>query len=376
MTFKKNCSLFLPPSRLAFTLLLIFAVGSTASCLHAQTTKSSGTTSPASAHSQATSAAPDLDALRKAIGQGHASDALQQLDLAAQSNPVPNGVQRLRGVALYSQGKLQEAEKAFAEAIIQDPADRESIQMRGLTLFRLGRPDAAIPLLERARKDNEVAENHPNTPADPAYVLALCYLDTRRYDDARGAFALQFGFPPDSAPAYLLAARMLLRREYVPIAQQFAKKALEIQPRLPQAHLLLGEAALAGNHLDEAVKEFEQERELNPLEPSIYDRLGDAYIRQGTYDRAKLSLQEAILLEPNFTGPFILLGKVLLKQGDATGAATFLQHARTMDNQNYMAHSLLGQAYRQMGLVDEARKETDIAQKLQSASEPKLENIK
>jgi len=368
MTFQKNDIFRFVPFPVAKLLLLAFVATPDATSLRAQDSKANGmTTLPAS---------QSLDSLRKSIEQGHADEALVQLDREAQAVPVPGGVHRMRGVALYTQGKLQSADKAFADAIQQDPNDQESVQMRGLTLFRLGRPEAAIPLLERARKDNELAANRPSTPADPAYVLALCYLDTRRYDDARGAFATQFGFPPDSAPAYLLAARMLLRREYLPIAQQFAHKALQLQPRLPQAHLLLGEVALAGNHMDEAVKEFEQERDLNPLEPSIYDRLGDAYIRQGNYDRAKQSLQEAILLGPNFTGPFILLGKVLLKQGDAAGAANYLQHARSMDGQNYMAHNLLGQAYRQMGLIDEARKETDIAQKLQSASEPKLENIK
>ncbi len=67
------------------------------------------------------------------------------------------------------------------------PRDTESAQMRGLTLFRLGRPADAIPLLESSREG-------PLSKADPNYVLALCYMDTRRYDDARHAFATQYGF--------------------------------------------------------------------------------------------------------------------------------------------------------------------------------------
>jgi predicted Zn-dependent protease len=320
------------------------------------------------------------DELRHLIDRGHAAEALAQLNREAASLPMPAGVERLRGMALYTQGKLPEAEQAFAAALQQNPADLESMQMRGITLFRLGRPAAAIPLLEAARSN--VPPKHANssgddqntaqTPVDPAYVLALCYLDTRRYDEARGAFARQFGFQPDSAAAYLLAARMLLRREYLPVAQQFARKALELTPGMPRAHLLLGETELAGDHMDEAIKEFTAERTLNPLEPATYDRLGDAYVRQGDLTQARLSLQEAILLEPNSTGPFILLGKVLLKQGDAAGAATYLEHARSMDAGNYMTHSLLGQAYRQMGRADDARRETDSAQKLQAADEPKL----
>jgi predicted Zn-dependent protease len=314
-----------------------------------------------------------LDAIQRLIDRGHASEALQQLDTMAAANPIPPGVERLRGTALYSQGKLPEAEQAFADALRQDGSDREATLLRGITLFRMGRPAAAIPLLESVRSTSAPSTS---TPADPLYVLALCYVDTRRYDDARGAFAAQFGFPADSAQAYLLAARMLLRREYLPIAQQFARKALELSPQLPLAHKLLGETELAGNHLDEAIQQFEAERRISPLEPSLYDRLGDAYTRKGDLEQARRSLQQAVLLDPNATGPFILLGKVVLKQGDSATAAGYLEHARSMDNQNFMTHSLLGQAYRQMGRTDDARRETETSEKLQAATAPKLIDVK
>lgn len=317
-----------------------------------------------------------LSELQQMIDHGHGAEALERLDKMAVENPVPDGVHRLRGQAFYSQNKLTDAEQAFATAMTQDPTDLASEQMRGVTLFRLGRPAAAIPLLEATAQTNKSqgAEKSIN-PVDPWYVLALCYLDTRQYDDARRAFATQYGFPPDSAPAYLLAARMLLRREYIPVAQQFAKKALELSPQLPLAHRLLGETELAANHLDDALKEFDLERQLNPLDPVTYDRMGDAYVRQGEFGKARQALQEAVLLDPNSTGPFILLGKVLLRQHDAVGAATYLEHAREMDSQNYMTHSLLSQAYRQMGRIDDARAESSIAQKLQAAAEPKLTDL-
>ncbi|MGA8940472.1 MAG: tetratricopeptide repeat protein, partial [Acidobacteriaceae bacterium] len=141
---------------------------------------------------------------------------------------------------------------------------------------------------------------------------------------------------------------------------------------LPLAHELLGEIALAGDHLDEAISQFEQEKAHNPLDGSIYDRLGDAYDRAAKYDDAQRSLQEAILLEPNATGPYILLGKTMLRKGDAIAAATYLQRAEQMDPANYITHSLLGQAYRALGRHDDATRETQTAERLQTASEPKL----
>ncbi len=316
-------------------------------------------------------AAAQLLSLRHQIETGHTVQALAALDaLAATTAPGPTlaTIETLRGQAFYNGNQLQEADNAYAQALTDDPKDAEAIQMRGLTLFRLGRPADAVPFLEKS------AAKTLQTKADPNYVLALCYMDTRRYDDARRAFATQYGFAPESAQSYLLAARMLLRREYLPIAKEFGEKALALDPQLPMIHALLGEIALAGNHLDEAAAQFEAEKQRNPLEPSVYDRLGDTCVRAGDYARAQRALQEAVLLEPYATGPYILLGKVLLKQGDAAGALQYLEHAKTMDPSNYMTRSLLGQAYRAEGRREEAAAETEAAEKLQAASEPKIGN--
>lgn len=314
-------------------------------------------------------ASSNLTQLRAMIDLGHAEDALKQLDVLAAQKPVAPGVNRVRGLALYTKNDFKDADIAFASALKQDPHDEESAQLRGVTLFRLGRPTDAIPLLEAASSWTS------QTKIDPNYVLALCYLDTNQYDKARGAFATQYGFPADSAPAYLLAARMLLRRDYLPVAQQFAMKALEMDSQLPLAHSLLGEVALAGEHLDVAVVEFEKERSRNPLDGSIYDRLGDAYSRAGDYSKAQQSLQRALLLEPNSTGPYILLGKVLLKRQDPASALMYLERAEKMDSTNYITHSLLGQAYRSLGRADDASRENEISHKIQAANEPKLETL-
>jgi len=323
-----------------------------------------------SSPSAASASAPsDLAQLRAMIDRGRPEDALKKLDELAAQKPVAAGVYRLRGLALYSENDYTDADVAFASALKQDPHDQESAQLRGLTLFRMGRPADAIPLLESA------ASWTSQTKIDPNYVLALCYVDTNQYDKARGAFASQYGFVADSAPAYLLAARMMLRRDYLPVAQQFAAKALELDPQLPLAHLLLGEVALAGEHLDTAIAEFEKERLRNPLDGSIYDRLGDAYSRSGDYTKAQQALQRALLLEPNSTGPYILLGKVLLKRQDPASALMYLERAEKMDSSNYITHSLLGQAYRSLGRADDASRETEISHKIQAASEPKLETL-
>jgi predicted Zn-dependent protease len=306
-----------------------------------------------------------IDTARELAGKGRLDQAMQQLDLLAKQNPEPSGVERLRAMIFYQRERFPEAIEAFSKAASQDPNDRESVEMQGVSLFRMGRIQEAIPFLEKAR----VGVDRANV--DPNYVLALCYADVQRYDDARHAFALQYGFAPDSAEAHLLAGRQFLRRELRDQAGVEATKALAINPSLPLAHELLGEVALARADTESAIHEFEEERKLNPLNPDLYDRLGDAYLRDGKYEEARLALNRAVLLEPNSTGPYILLGQTFLKLKQPIQALHYLDRAVRMDPSNYITHNLLGQAYKATGQLAEANREYKMAVDLQHQPIPK-----
>jgi len=311
-----------------------------------------------------------LDSARKLMDSGQLEASLKELDSVAALKPSTPGLQYLRGMVFYQQGKMVEAADAFARAVALNPNGVESIKMEGVSLYRQGKPALAIPLLERA---NALA---PNTQIDPDYILALCYMDTHRYDDARRAFSVQYGFAADSAPAYLLAGRLSLRRDYLPIAEDSARKAIGLDANLPLAHLLLGEVMLAAGRYDEAVAAFGQEIDLNPLAGAAYERLGDAYIHRGDFSQASVALNKALLLEPSTTGPYILQGKVLLKQKNPEMARVYLERATKMDPMNYMAHSLLGQAYRALGRADDAARETEKAVQLQATDVPNSDHEK
>lgn len=306
-----------------------------------------------------------FDDAQQLAAKGRLDQAMSVLNQLAARTPVPAGVERLRGIIFYQTDQLPQAADAFAKAVAQDAFDRESTEMEGITLFRLGRAPEALPYLEKAH------ESVGNANVEPQYVLGLCYTDVGRYDDARHAFAAQYGFPGDSPEAYLLAARLFLRREYRDQAGVQATRALELNPSLPLAHELLAEVALARGDVQAAIRELEAERKLNPLNPDLYDRLGDAYLRGGQYAEAQQALNRAVLLEPTATGPYILLGQTLLKLKQPIQALHYLTHAEKMDPSNYITHNLLGQAYKATGQVAEANREFKTVVELQHRDEPK-----
>lgn len=309
-----------------------------------------------------------LTAAHQKLEKGDPQEATAMLEqLVAKGKGSAPSVQHELGIAYYRTGKLVSAEKAFAQAMAEDPNDMESVQMRGLTLYRLGRPADAIPFLERVRQWT------PNANADANYVLGLCYLNSQQFNDARKAFANQFGVSSDSGSAYLLLGKMLMQANLPDAAAQAAKKALELTPEIPLAHFLLGEFYLFKSDIGPALHEFEQERTINPANAAVYDRLGDAYTRSGQYQQAQESLAKAISLDTSSTGAFIQMGKVLLRRNDPRTSLLYLQHAEKMDPSNYITHTLLGQAYRSLGRENDAKKELDIAAKIHADNELKLQ---
>ena len=304
---------------------------------------------------------------RRLLQQGKTSESLARLQQMAASNPGMKGLSHEIGVAYYKTGDYLKAIDAFKKATQEDPSDKEAIQLLGLSNYLAGRPAEAIPLLEK------VQVWYPRANIDASYVLGVCYIQTKDYPQARKAFARMFDVPPDSASAYLFTARVLLRQEFDPIAEEYAQKAITLDPKLPLAHFFLGELHLYKSRIPEAIADFQAELALNPGHAETYYKLADAYSRVQKFDDAERLLQRSIWLDSTSTGAYILLGKVLEKKGEAELAVRALQHALSMDPNNSVAHHLLGQAYQDMGRTADAERERKLTQQLQDAPAAKPE---
>ena len=167
--------------------------------------------------------------------------------------------------------------------------------------------------------------------------------------------------------------KMLMVANLPDQAAEAAQKALTVAPSLALAHFVLGEVALYRSDVDGAIKEFEAERAINPGYAPVYERLGDAYLRSNKFDAAQEALMQSLALDTTSTGPFILMGKVLLRKNDPENAAMYLKHAEKMDPSSYIAHTLLGQAYRSLGQEAQAKQEFAAAANIHAANQLKLQ---
>jgi tetratricopeptide (TPR) repeat protein len=304
---------------------------------------------------------PDLRHASGLIQNRQYQDAISELQELKSQDPQRKGVTRELGVAYYKLGDYGHASETLRQAVAEDASDSEAAQLLGLSYYFSGRPKEAIPLLEK------VQSWYPRANVDAAYVLGLCYIQSFDYEHARRAFAAMYAVPPDSAASHLFLARMLLRQGFDPIAEKEAQQAIKLDPKLPMAHYLLGELYIFKSRIPEAIAELESELAINPGYGSTYYRLADAYIRVMKFDRAEQLLQRSMWLDQTASGPYILLGKVLLKKNEPDLALRSLERALGMDPNNYMAHYLMGQAYRTLGKSADADRELQLSEKLQAA---------
>jgi len=305
-----------------------------------------------------------LNEARSLISSGNPSAAITKLlPLASASDPQ---VAQLLGAAYYSSNDHVRAIEYLSAAEGKLPNGsaewKETVQMLGLSHYILNHLAEAIPYLE------ETLGWLPNNN-ELTYALGMACVQTRQPDKARSAFAAMFGVEYESAASNLLTAQMMIRVEMIDLADAELRKALQKDPRLPQANYLLGQNAIHQGRYDEAIALLYKELAANPNNAMAYYRIGDALTRQLKWDEAIVQLQKSVWLNPFYSGPYILLGKSYLKRKQLQNAEGMLRRAIQFDPNNKSAHYLLGQTYQQLGRSEDARREFAVAEKLQGDSE-------
>ncbi len=307
----------------------------------------------------------DATALTEARALVNAGDpAAAIVKLKALSSTADIRVTHLLGVAYYTANDYVRSIEKLTVVIDKLPKDssewRETIQLLGLSHYILGHLAESIPYLEQTRawlpNNNELA-----------YTLGMASIQTRQPDKARESFARMFKVAADSPAAHLLTAQMMVRVEFEEFAEVELKKALEKDPKIPQANYLLGQIAIYKGRFDEGITLMERELAINPGNANAHYKIGDAYTRQLKWDEAIVALQKSVWLYPFYSGPYILLGKSYLKKRQLSNAEGMLKRAIQFDPNNKSAHYLLGQVYQQSNRPEDAKREFAIAEKLQGS---------
>ena len=157
-------------------------------------------------------------------------------------------------------------------------------------------------------------------PDDPIlhYLLAIAYVDKRKFDEAESHLKEAIRLKPDYSDAYNYLGVLYFRRGEVGLAIESYQKALDnIYYMKPQdAHFNLGYAYLSRKEYRKAALQLERAIELIPNYVDAYNNLGKAYEGLGQYDKARFNYEKAVEFNPQYADAYLNLGKLLYRSGE------------------------------------------------------------
>jgi protein O-GlcNAc transferase len=190
---------------------------------------------------------------------------------------------------------IDEAIRYFTRCLSLDPRYYLAYNAIGLAQSLKGNVDEAAKAYEKCLEINpQFAEAHNN--------LGMIYQETNQLDKAESEFKKALLDPTSTAkesPYYNLA-RLYVVEGRLDEADESARNAIRIQPRMAMAHNLLGLILEKQDKLPQAVAAYEQAVRIVPDDVLFNYNLGAAYFKTEEYAKAK----EAFLkISPRVTDP-------------------------------------------------------------------------
>jgi TolB-like protein/Tfp pilus assembly protein PilF len=274
---------------------------------------------------------------------------------------------------------------AVESEIARSIADRLRAQLTGseaqaMAVRRTENPEAYQLYLKgrffwnkRTAKDFNTALNYfeQAIDKDPSFALA--------YAGLADTYVLLSGFgaasPKESLPRAKVAAKRALELDNTlgeahtslalatcaydfdfPTAQREFRRGIELNPNYATAHQWYAETGLAAvGRFDEAIAEIKRALELDPLSVIINADVGTILCVAGKYDNAIEQLRKTLEMAPDFYYAHWNLGQALELKGRDEEAITEYKRASAL-NDDPLPLALLGRLYAKTGRKDEAQK--------------------
>jgi tetratricopeptide (TPR) repeat protein len=245
----------------------------------------------------------------------------------AQTAPGPRGPALVEGgIELLHAGRFHEAAEKLVQALALDPKLSEAHYLLGLIRQNDGRADAAMQSFQTALK------------IQPRYAEAQARVCELEVANAR---ARETGYDKAAASC---------------------RRAIQLAPRDPEPHYLLGWTHAQLGDLPAAIASYETALKLDPKFPRVRFELAMAYAGTQTLARAIPLLRQVVTAEPANTNAHYHLGSALAKQDDCAAALPHLQAATQSAQKHYLLATCLKKLNREEEAAAELAKVKDARQ--------------
>lgn len=281
-----------------------------------------------------------------------------------------------RGATAMHNGRPQEAEAAFRDAVRLAPSMPEAHLDLGLVLARQGRLDDAIASVQHALSLNPALES-------ANMFLGIFYHQTNRQAEAREALQKELTQHPGNAEALTWLGMVELADSHPEQAVVALDHAAALQPKdlnilelRGRAHNLVARDSYAqmaridpnswhvhrvraqlftdeGKH-KEAIEEYLAAIKLEDRNPELFEELGDAYRASSQLDQARDAYAKELQLSPRNAIAMYDLGSTDIERGDNAAGVPLLREMLKSYAPAPVAQYYLGRGLAALGKEDEA----------------------
>ena len=293
---------------------------------------------------------------RLAIRHGQNDEALKLLEPAATAAPSGEAALEL-GLLLQGVGRGQEGLPHLNRVFRQGGSGGNAE-----SLLRAGR---AARALNRAQDANALFRAAAGGRVNPVIETAWGRLFYEKHDlpEAFKSFKQAIDADGKWAPAHAGLAQAL-SQENPTLAAASASTALEIDPRLAEAHLLLANLELDNTKYDEARKHIDRVLDANPAHLEARSLVGAIDFVRGNRPAFDTTVKGILAINPAYGEAYRVAGDLLARNYRFDEALHLTQEALTLDPGNIRAHADLGMHSMRTGDEPGARRALERAFKL------------
>ncbi|MCU0255650.1 MAG: tetratricopeptide repeat protein [Vicinamibacterales bacterium] len=144
------------------------------------------------------------------------------------------------------------------------------------------------------------------------------------------------------AEAFWRLSRYTKKAEQAALAEQHARRAVELDPLVAQAWVTLGIVHAGSGRAEEALQALQHALDRNPRSADAHREMANAYDRLGKKDEAEATFRKALELRPDDWVNHVALGNYLYRQNRFADAEQAYRRALSLVPDNARAWSNLG----------------------------------
>ncbi len=306
--------------------------------------------------------------------QGQYAEVVKRLQPLAALHCEPR-VSLLLAAALEGTGNAAAANKTLEEAHTLWPANNSIAASLAREWLAAGSVDEAAKALDHFHAT-------PDTPAQESNMAVVVLLASHQLVPAQQIAEVNYQSHPALQPLLLLANTLQLEGRYKDVltlleaqrktyqtspsflitvaeseyddkildgARRDLEAAIALDPKLYQAHYLLGNVLLNLSIADRAADEYRVAIELAPKQPRSYYQLALALRAQQDEAGEESILRKAIALDSRYALAHSVLGRILMNWNRLQEAVTELNLSIAQNPSSEQAYYLLAKAYERLG---------------------------